>query len=137
MAFWGKKQQKKPETIITKEPECHHKYRDFPWYIECIIYNNHTFEIKVIEPYVCVWCGHRENKVLQEVFRTGNAKDARQTVADMKETYGDNIQPRALVENDINDMQLVDRDYLRALAFVKPSALAGMDDQAQVALRKS
>ena len=44
---------------------------------------------------------------------------------------------RAIIEDMINDMQLVDRDYLRALAVVNPEALNGMDQNAQVALKKA
>ena len=53
------------------------------------------------------------------------------------DTYGDKIRPRAFVEDEINDMQLVDRDYLRALALIHPEKLNGMDEKAKVALQTS
>lgn len=135
MAFWGRKKQE-PQVQPVKR-ECQHKYRDFPWYIECQVYGNHTFEVRVVEPYVCVWCGHRKDVTLQEFSKYGGNKEARQAITGLMQEYGDHIQARAFIENDIHDMQLVDRDYLRALAIVNPGALVGMDEKAQVAVKKS
>ena len=136
MAFWNRK---KIETTVNpnkdmlygpdlKKPVCAHKYRDFHW------------SIRIIEPYVCVWCGDRKNQVLQEIVREGNMASKSEMVEVTKslmDTYGDKIRPRAFVEDEINDMQLVDRDYLRALALIHPEKLNGMDEKAKVALQKS
>ena len=150
MAFWNRK---KTEATVTpnkdmlygpdlKKPACAHKYRDFHWYIEGE-YRAHPpgmFSIRIIEPYVCVWCGDRKNQVLQEIVREGNMASKSEMVEVTKslmDTYGDKIRPRAFVEDEINDMQLVDRDYLRALALIHPEKLNGMDEKAKVALQKS
>ena len=150
MAFWNRK---KIETTVNpnkdmlygpdlKKPVCAHKYRDFHWYIEGE-YRAHPpgmFSIRIIEPYVCVWCGDRKNQVLQEIVREGNMASKSEMVEVTKslmDTYGDKIRPRAFVEDEINDMQLVDRDYLRALALIHPEKLNGMDEKAKVALQKS
>ena len=150
MAFWNRK---KIEATVTpnkdmlygpdlKKPTCAHKYRDFHWYIEGE-YRAHSpsmFSIRIIEPYVCVWCGDRKNQVLQEIVREGNMASKSEMVEVTKslmDTYGDKIRPRAFVEDEINDMQLVDRDYLRALALIHPEKLNGMDEKAKVALQKS
>ena len=96
--------------------------------------------MKLIEPYVCVWCGERKNIVLQEFYQEQISNPRQEMVSITKsliDTYGDRIQPRAMVEDEIHDMQLVDRDYLRALALVHPEKLNGMDEQAKVALQKS
>lgn len=39
----------------TEEPVCHHKFKDFAWYI-AREYNhcNGNYKIKVCEPYVCI-----------------------------------------------------------------------------------
>ena len=84
---------------------------------------------------MCI-CGKRNNVTLCSIEHYGTRKEAAEVIEAMQQTYGDNIRPRAFIENDIHDMQLVDRDYLRALAIVKPGALVGMDENAQVALRK-
>ena len=115
---------------------------DFHWYIEGE-YRAHPpgmFSIRIIEPYVCVWCGDRKNQVLQEIVREGNMASKSEMVEVTKslmDTYGDKIRPRAFVEDEINDMQLVDRDYLRALALIHPEKLNGMDEKAKVALQTS
>ncbi len=138
MAFWKRKEQKQEEVKSTPVVrECSHKYRDFPWYVEATYYGNRSYEINVIEPYVCVWCGKRMDKTLQHITNGGSKEDMRRALKGINDVYGDNIQARAYIENDIADMQLVDRDYLRALAIIKPEALRGMDQNAQVALRKS
>ena len=150
MAFWNRK---KTEATITpnkdmlygpdlKKPACVHKYRDFHWYIEgeYRARSPSMFSIRIIEPYVCVWCGDRKNQVLQEVMREGSMaskSEMEKVTKSLIDTYGDKIQPRAFVEDEINDMQLVDRDYLRALALIHPEKLNGMDEKAKVALQTS
>lgn len=148
MAFWNRK---KIEATVTpnkdmlygpdlKKPTCAHKYRDFHWYIEGE-YRAHSpsmFSIRIIEPYVCVWCGDRKNQILQEITREGtmaSKSEMEKVTKSLIDTYGDKIQPRAFVEDEINDMQLVDRDYLRALALIHPEKLNGMDEKAKVALQ--
>jgi len=147
MAFWNRKPKKvdpKPTSEMIyapdlKSPKCSHKFRDFHWYVEGTAYAHH-FSMKLIEPYVCVWCGERKNVVLQEFYQEQISNPRQEMVSITKsliDTYGDRIQPRAMVEDEIHDMQLVDRDYLRALALVHPEKLNGMDEQAKVALQKS
>ncbi len=148
MAFWSRKKQTKPQTPVPnkdiiygpdlKKSTCSHKNRDFHWYLEGS-YDAHKFVINVIEPYVCVWCGHRENRVLQTLRGTSDnpKQEMIEATKSLLDTYGDRIQPRALVEDEINDMQLVDRDYLRALSLVHPEKLNGLDEKAKVALQKS
>ena len=135
MAFCKQKQVKPVEPV---KIECQHKWRDFPWYITST-YNtsNHYYHVEVIEPYVCVWCGKRQDKTLQHIEHTGSQKECISVIEALNDTYKDHIRARAFIENDIADMQLVDRDYLRALAIVNPGALVGMDENAQVALKKS
>ena len=145
MAFWAKKNKSptiETPTIVDTKPVCSHKYRDFHWYIEGE-YRAHSptkFEIRIIEPYVCVWCGNRKNQVLQTVTREGQyatKNEMANITQSLIDTYGDKIRPRAFVEDEINDMQLVDRDYLRALSLIHPEKLNGMDENAKVALQKS
>ena len=149
MAFWNRKLNPSSSQNLpimsaeeVKQSKCAHKYRDFHWYIEGE-YRAHSpsrFSIRIIEPYVCVWCGDRKNQVLQEVVREGNMASKSEMVEVTKslmDTYGDKIRPRAFVEDEINDMQLVDRDYLRALALIHPEKLNGMDEKAKVALQTS
>lgn len=139
MGIFKKHQQQ--ESIKPIKLECKHKYRDFPWYIEASHftgrYGTTRYEINIIEPYVCVFCGDRQNKVLKHIERFGSYGECEETVNSIQKVYADHIQDKVLVEDAIADLQLVDRDYLRALAIIKPDALAGMDEQAKVALQKS
>lgn len=138
--FWFKKEkaQEKEEEVTRIEIPCKHRYRDFPWYIISKYYNDeHMYDIYVKEPYVCVWCGNREDKILEHIRGRG-PRNAGESIADaIKAEYGSHLRGRAEIEDMINDMQLVDRDYLRALAVVNPEALNGMDQNAQVALKKA
>ena len=141
MAFWNRKAKSEVTSTEQEKPACSHKYRDFHWYIEGE-YRAHPptmFEVRVVEPYVCVWCGHRKNQVLQTVTREGKyatKSEMMNITQSLMETYQSKIRPRAFVEDEINDMQLVDRDYLRALSLLHPEKLNGMDEKAQVALQK-
>lgn len=133
---------KKREKEQLIELKCKHKYRDFPWYIECNYYPSSYgqqayYAIDIIEPYVCVFCGDRQNKVLKHITRYGSSKECEKFAYEIIDSYKGHIQDKVLVEDAIADLQLVDRDYLRALALIKPEALAGMDEQAKVALQKS
>lgn len=137
--FWFKKEKAQEKEEVTRiEIPCKHKYRDFPWYIESSYDNDYyCYIIYVKEPYVCVWCGERQDKVLQRIERTGSMEDCIKAIEALKKEYKGYIMRRAIIEDMINDMRLVDRDYLRALAFVNPEALRGMDQNAQVALKKT
>lgn len=141
MGIFRKHQQQ--QEIKPIKLECKHKYRDFPWYIEASHYVGRygspvaRYEINIIEPYVCVFCGDRQNKVLKHIERFGSYSECEETVNSIQKIYADHIQDKVLVEDAIADLQLVDRDYLRALAIIKPEALAGMDEKARVALQKS
>lgn len=135
--FWAKKEKAQEKATRIKIP-CKHKYRDFPWYVEGSYDNDYYhYKIYVKEPYVCVWCGDRKDKVLQHIERTGSKEDCLKELEALKKEYKSYVMRRAIIEDMINDMQLVDRDYLRALAVVNPEALNGMDQNAQVALKKS
>lgn len=109
MAFWNKK---KKTTPVIPSP-CRHKWMDFPWYYEAK-YTKDTkfFRAKIIEPYVCIHCKERKNIVLKEISNYISIKDANDILESWKKTYKDKMQDKAIVEDMINDMQLVDREYL-------------------------
>lgn len=99
----------------TEQPqECAHKYKDFPWYREAVYYTNfQSITFKIYEPFVCVLCGHRVNKVLMdETCSVKSKKDGDAWIRCKCEAIEDRIQHRAIVEDMIADMQLVDRRFL-------------------------
>lgn len=112
------KNKNKKDTKEMKEVQCCHKYKDFPWYIETNIYHYDTrkiidYEINLIEPYVCVKCHDRKNITLNTMNgkRTTYEKYLQQLQA-VQEKYKDKIKERPEIEDMINDMIFVDREYL-------------------------
>lgn len=109
--------RKKVEAPKVIEPlPCQHKYKDFPWYVEGKYdYNTYLETINVIEPYVCILCGHRKDVVLDTVSRYFSRFEDAEKFYDnfcSNSTYAERIKPRAIVEDMINDMSLVDQKYL-------------------------
>ena len=120
--MWPFKKKKQKTTTIKmpeKEPECIHKYQDFPWYIESHTYIHPNsrkiidYQIKIMEPYVCVKCYQRKDVVL--VKHTGENttyENYWNTIQELEKKYKDKIKSRPEVEDEINDMILVDREYI-------------------------
>ena len=104
----------KVEEVKPQKPVCNHKYKDFPWFYEAR-YNTSTRELtfKVWEPFVCIHCKERINRLLYE--RNSHYKtyeEADDYVTQFREKYADRMEEEVIVEDIIADMQLVDRDYL-------------------------
>ena len=134
---WFKK-KKEPELIAPVfEPQpCKHKWRDFDWYIEYYWEseyggNHRTLIIKIIEPYVCCWCKERKNHVLQQtIFRNLSPKNLNEAIADVTKDYKTRIKERAIVEDEIADMQMsIDREYLEIVAKCFPEKLGLSEEQ--------
>ena len=104
----------KVEEVKPQKPVCNHKYKDFPWFYEAR-YNTSTRELvfKVWEPFVCIHCKERINRLLYErnsYYKT--YEEADDYVTQFREKYADRMEEEVVVEDMIADMQLVDRDYL-------------------------
>ena len=108
---------------------CQHKFQDFPWYIEsnmstgnyqiqnCLVY-------KLIEPYVCIYCGERRDIILEQREIKGYSKsDMKKILDNLQETYSERIKPKPIIEDMINDLKLVDVEHLKWYHF-----LAGTED---------
>lgn len=115
---WGKK-SKRQEPI---EFKCNHKWQDFPWYIQATYFaGTRRFELKIVEPYVCIHCKERKDIVLHCVERDGYSwNDAEKLLEECWEKYGEHCQDRPIVEDMIHDMQMVDRQYLEILQSLHP-----------------
>lgn len=116
---WGKKSKNTDKPV---EFKCNHKWKDFPWYVSAKHYEDvRQFELKIIEPYVCIHCKERKDVVLHEVTRANCSwDDALELLIDCDKKYGEYCQPRPIVEDMIHDMQLVDRQYLEIFASLHP-----------------
>ena len=122
MGFFNRSKNTKTESLEPKPvspppKKCNHKFQDFPWYIEGEesddFYSRHWYHLTIKEPYVCIYCGERHDKVLWEIKRYGSHKEAIQGLDDINEKFKDHIRHRAEIEDMINDMQLVDPQYLQ------------------------
>lgn len=102
---------KKKPPIEQVEKKCEHKYQDFPWFLNWEIEGG-RYIIKVIEPYVCIYCGQRENKVLAGYTGTGY-QECPKLLNSLSSRFKDHIKSQEEVEDMINDMVLVDPEYLK------------------------
>ena len=131
MTFFKKKTTEKPssQVTITQEKKHEHKFQDFPWYIETNkrygpYQSQNCLKFKIIEPYVCIYCGERKDVILSERELTGiHKKDMDEIIEEVKEKYSDRIMDRPLIEDMINDLKLVDVGHLKWYHF-----LAGTKD---------
>ena len=121
MGFFNRS-KKEPAKQYVSEPvsplkKCQHKFQDFPWYIEGEESNEISgaqwYRLTIKEPYVCIYCGERQDKVLWEFTRYGNHKEAIKCLDSVTEQFKDRIKHRAEIEDMINDMKLVDPQYLQ------------------------
>ena len=113
MAFWNWRKKKKEET--PQEIPCAHIYKDFPWYIDSS-YEEGESTIKIMEPYVCILCGKRQDKVLSHRYRKGlTLKDHRKYIEELTERYPNQIKGTEEVHDMIYDALLVDREKLNIL----------------------
>lgn len=107
---------------IFKKKQCEHKLRDFDWYLS--IYETNDFggqkdyTIRVIEPYVCILCGKRDDITLATYHVLGYESDRNRKIAEIKAELGEKIKPRAIVEDAVYDAINVDKEYVKQwLAF--------------------
>ena len=112
--MWPFRKKVEAPKVIEPRP-CQHKYRDFPWYTDGTYnYDTKVLDVSVIEPYVCIHCGHRKNVVLDHFCRIfeefGEAEKFYDDFQDGE--YTNMIEKKAVVEDMINDMVLVDRQYV-------------------------
>ena len=114
--FWFKKKKEKNKTVEMPQV-CNHKYRDFNWYIDATYYNDtEEFNYKIVEPFICIHCGHRKDIVLVEKSKMFDSyENALNEYDKLQEQYKEHLKDRALLEDEIADMQLVDREYLKII----------------------
>ncbi len=114
-----------PDPIKPPARACQHKWTDIKdddgndlWYMEVSVYNDGDYKYEVVEPYVCIHCKERKDVVLEKrSWHVDSVNDAWNELKKIRKKYPQ-IKDRAIVENAINDLQLVDRHYLRIAANV-------------------
>ena len=112
MAWFRKKQRSKEEKGV---PTRNHKWKDFPWYMSGKYnYETRYATLEIVEPYVCIHCKERKDVVLHSIARANyDWEDTKELLDTADKLYGKYCEPRPVVEDMINDMQLVDREYLK------------------------
>lgn len=117
--MWPFKKKKEAKANVLPPKKCEHKYKDFDWYTvkkyqpdDCLL------TIQVIEPYVCIFCGERQDKILHESITTCEREDYDRKIENFLKPYQSKIKERAFIEDEINDFLLVDRDYIEAYSLV-------------------
>ena len=127
--FKKKIEEFKPIIVESSKPkECGHVWRDFDWYLvsEWHDYTNRPkygyYRFKIIEPYVCCLCKIRENHVIdREYAENVTEEDFHAKQNEMKEKYKEYLKDRAIVEDQIRDMQKnIDREFLETLSAYFP-----------------
>ena len=130
MGFWSwRKKLKNSDKPV--EFKCNHKWQDFPWYMQATYYEDtRKFEIKLIEPYVCIHCKERKDVILHHLVRDNYSwDDAEKLVDDCWEKYGKYCKDRPIIEDMIHDMQLVDQQYLEILKNLHPEKFGKLMDE--------
>ena len=118
MAFWNRKKKKDEQPSMP--PPCRHRWKDFPWYINAEYFSGiDRFEFRVYEPYVCIYCKERQDKLIFEFISSISKKEANKYIEDFEEKYDEHLKDRVIVEDMITDMQLVDREYLNIYESLK------------------
>lgn len=106
--------RKKNRNSPLPSPPCNHKWKDFPWYIDAVLYGGSELHVKIVEPYVCIYCKKRKDVILKEQTHLNyTVSKAYDFILSLEEKYKDFIKDEAVVNDMINDMILVDREYLR------------------------
>lgn len=117
-----KKSEKEVKPSFVPPKVCSHKYQDFSWYVDGNYdYNTEFLTVKIYAPYVCIHCGHRKNVLLTETTRSmPTFKEAEEFYEKFQEPFKEKLKHRAFVEEEINDMILVDRQYIEIYKSLHP-----------------
>lgn len=116
--------KKKKEDSIFEMPELPHVHvwKDMPWYMETwYSSSDKQASYKIVEPYICILCGERKNKVLEQTEWTHITVNEREKIySDIRKQYKEYLKPRAIVEDMINNILLVkDPEHLESVELLK------------------
>lgn len=118
--FNKKKKQAEAPVDIEEILKLSHKHvwKDMPWYMD-VHYSGRdkTADYSIIEPYICITCGERKNKVLETIsWANISPEDREKEYAAVRKRYKKYLRPRAVVEDMINNILLVkDPDALESI----------------------
>ena len=115
--FWFKRKRREGSKRTLPPLPCPHTWKDFPWYLMSTYYPSEDLsEHVIIEPYVCAHCKERKNIELLHVKRyTFTRKAFDDLIGTYNEAYKNQLAPKPVVEDMINDFIYVDREKLDIL----------------------
>lgn len=94
---------------------CNHKWKDFPWFD---VYGRDSlteqYFFKIMEPYVCIKCKERQDKILMR-FASDSEEERDRMLEEYKKKYKGKLLDMPEVEDMVQDEILVDREYLKLL----------------------
>ena len=120
--MWPFKKKKQAVAPFTPEP-CDHKYREFDWYKKVVLHITHrendenygNLTVEIYKPYVCIHCKHRKDILLDKITRLHLSwSDTLKFDDKLENDYPGRFKPQAVIESEIADFQLIDREYLKA-----------------------
>ena len=113
-----KRKTREPPNAGAPVFHCNHIWKDFPWYMTSVMKDSYAdnlvnLETTIHEPYVCALCKERKDILLLKRSRSNiHRKDIYPLLEEFQKECEDNLKPRAIVEDMINDYILVDREKL-------------------------
>lgn len=113
--FRKKKEEKIEEELLFSKPKHLHVFKDMPWYMEEEYSGEGRWALyRIIEPYICIYCGERKNVVLDKTrWDNITPADREKFYEEVRHTYKKYLKPKAVVEDMINNILLVrDPKYL-------------------------
>lgn len=112
--------KKIPSAQPIEPPPCNHKYKDFPAYL-VYTYRDRSLNLKIQEPYVCIYCKKRKYITLVEHNVSGISKEESGAIIKQAEReYQSILKPQGIVEDMVNDFIMVDRQYLEIADSLHP-----------------
>lgn len=102
--------KKKGADITEILPIAHeHTWKDMPWYMKTWYDSGQRIAgYSIIEPYICISCGERKDKVLEKTEWTNiNSREREEEYENIHKKYKAYLRPQAVVEDMINDILLV------------------------------
>lgn len=102
--------KKKKQPVVEEHV---HKWRDFNWYMKAS-YSDGRCSIEIYEPYVCVSCKTRKDILLYRHDSRCSKAEFYDKVREYEKEFADNLRPKAVIEDQVNDMILVDKDFIEA-----------------------
>lgn len=113
MWFFNKNKNNNSIPFVAPAEKHEHKWRDFSWY-QISKWRDGYYDVYIYEPYVCVTCKERKNVELLHECGYCTFKNFNDVIKRILSPYANRLKPRAVVEDEVNDAILVDKEFVDA-----------------------